>query len=1016
MTILRSREVLRRPEYKPKPAPESPFMTLKPGFSFTAIEEPITPTKILDPPSTRSSCEPTPTSSSFVQSPVEPDPLGSGFRGFGVEPGPVPSSSAFRRSVRLASKRGVDEIERVTRVSSRKRKSDVVSVGKNEGVDSGRVTGKIKVLGGGKEDGVEEIRVDVEKLGSVVGSACENGLCLDLDAGEKVVSGKKKANVALSDQIGNKIRVSGEGQRVVNDSSLVGSECENGMCLDLAGIEKAASVKKAKGKRNVDVVGFLGGDSVAECERGKGCLNLRSGKKVTKPKWEGVGWSDSLKAEGRSILGREQEGESVDRDLIMSGNRVVDQVKLESGTTKEKSIGSAVPDASQFAGSSDHNELKNVMPYGGTGDGVKRRLTRLEKGKAKLLEVDLLSDRIHEVKLASERKRETSIESTVSGDSATPLVENVRVQAMDIEANTSTERTRDPKKSASKFAHFSATEEEENHVVDEAERGMLQSEVQKEMEDWPGPFSTAMKIIRDRGTNVNMQQKNSSLHKANSSPVVWVPRKDRQDGCSKLSVPSLQELCVAILSKNVDAITSLDSVPDLLRHRLSQLLCDTRRMNDHFFDLLLSGSPTEIRVRDCSWLSEKHFAKSFEACDVNNLMYQCGRCLPDYILRATLARSSNCLPALTTISLKGACRLSDVGLGSLLSSAPALRSINLSQCSLLTSDGINRLADSLGSVLRELYLDDCQSIDAMLIFHALSKMENLEVLSLVGLQTVCDDFVSQFLALSGNNIKELVLTDCSKLTDSSLKVIAKSCSELRAIDLSNSSKLTDLTLGYLANGCQAIQMLKMCRNAFSDEAIAAYLETSGELLTELSLNSVNKVAHNTAISLARRSRNLLSLDLSWCRKLTNEAVGLIADSCSSLKVLKLFGCTQITNVFLEGHSNPQVQVIGLKMTPILEHIKAPELFGPLQYSSGFVARNVHELPIAATVISCILANLDEQTSTDVSSILLKLRAIQKPVDVSSILLKLRAIQKPVELVNDINRDSKHFFITGFYCE
>ncbi|KAK2974973.1 hypothetical protein RJ640_009132 [Escallonia rubra] len=943
MTILRSRQVLPRPENKPKPAPESPSKALKSGFSFTAIEEPITPAKILDPPSTRSSYESTPTSSSFAQSSVEPDPLRSGFTGFGSESGWVPSSSAVRRSVRLASKRGVHEIERVTRVSSRKRKIDVVSVEKNEGVDSGRVSGKVKVLGGGKENGVEEIGVGVDKLGSVVGTACENGLCLDFGAGEKVVSGKKKANVAFSGQIGNKIKVSGEGERVLHDGSLVGSECENGVCLDLGGSEKSTSMKKAKGKRNIDVVGVLGGDSVKESERGKGCFNLRSGKKVAKPKWEGFGWSDSLKAEGTSILGRVEKGESVDKDSIMSGDRVVDQPKLELGMKKEKSIGSAVPDDSQFAVSSDQNELKNVKSYDGIRDGVIRRLSREEKGKGKLVEVDLLSDCMDEVKLIPEPKRETSIESTVFGDSATPTLENVKVQAMETEAKTHTERTRDrfrniAKKSASKFAHFSAREEEENHVVDEAEREMPQREVEEEMEDWPGPFSTAMKIIRDRGTNANMQQENSSLHKANSSPVVWVPRKDRQDGRSKLLVPSLQELCIAILSKNVDAITSLDSVPDLLRHRLGQLLCDTRRMNDHFFDLLLSGSPTEIRVRDCSWLTEERFTKSFEACDVNNLMVlqldQCGRCLPDYVLHATLARSSNCLPALTTISLKGACRLSDVGLGSLLSSAPALRSINLSQCSLLTSDGINRLADSLGSVLRELYLDDCQSIDAMLIFHALSKMENLEVLSLVGLQTVCDDFVSQFLALCGDNIKELVLAECSKLTDSSLKVIAKSCSGLRAIDLSNLAKLTDLTLGYLANGCQAIQMLKMCRNAFSDEAIAAFLETSGEPLTELSLNNVNKVGHNTAISLARCSRNLLSLDLSWCRNLTNEAVGLIADSCSSLKVLKLFGCTQITNLFLDGHSNPQVQVIGLKMTPILEHIKAPDLLGPLQYSSG----------------------------------------------------------------------------------
>jgi DNA repair protein RAD7 len=35
------------------------------------------------------------------------------------------------------------------------------------------------------------------------------------------------------------------------------------------------------------------------------------------------------------------------------------------------------------------------------------------------------------------------------------------------------------------------------------------------------------------------------------------------------------------------------------------------------------------------------------------------------------------------------------------------------------------------------------------------------------------------------------------------------------------------------------------------------------------------------------------LDLSFCRELTNEALGLIVDSCSSLKMLKLFGCTQV---------------------------------------------------------------------------------------------------------------------------
>jgi hypothetical protein len=54
-----------------------------------------------------------------------------------------------------------------------------------------------------------------------------------------------------------------------------------------------------------------------------------------------------------------------------------------------------------------------------------------------------------------------------------------------------------------------------------------------------------------------------------------------------------------------------------------------------------------------------------------------------------------------------------------------------------------------------------------------------------------------------------------------------------------------------------------------------------------------QVGRNTALSLAKRSTRLHSLDLSWCRNMSDEAVGLIVDNCLSLRVLKLFGCTQV---------------------------------------------------------------------------------------------------------------------------
>ncbi|XP_047967004.1 F-box/LRR-repeat protein 17-like [Salvia hispanica] len=287
-----------------------------------------------------------------------------------------------------------------------------------------------------------------------------------------------------------------------------------------------------------------------------------------------------------------------------------------------------------------------------------------------------------------------------------------------------------------------------------------------------------------------------------------------------------------------------------------------------------------------------------------------------------LNKSQECFSRLTILSLRGACGLSDDGIRNLVKSAPLLRSINLGQCTLLTSAAVNCIADVLGSQLKELYIDECNKIDAMQILPAFKKFTCLEVLSVAQMRTINDQFVNGLVTASacGKVLKDLDFSDCNILTDNSLKIIGTTCDDLHSLDISNLNKLTDSGLEYLANGCKSIQKLKLCRNEFSDEAVAAFLESSGESLLELFLNSIVKVGPHTALSLAKCSRKLVSLDLSWCRKISNEGLGLIVDSCSSLKMLKIFGCTQINKEFLEGHSNPVVKIIGSKFTPIMDHL------------------------------------------------------------------------------------------------
>ncbi|PKA47043.1 F-box protein [Apostasia shenzhenica] len=481
---------------------------------------------------------------------------------------------------------------------------------------------------------------------------------------------------------------------------------------------------------------------------------------------------------------------------------------------------------------------------------------------------------------------------------------------------------------APQFAFFKAEEEASEEEASEEEAPADDSLTDPyEEEDWPGPFSTAMKIIEEREAMLRERELNYSKKDGISEvKIPWTPSIKQKPVTLEKSAPSLKDLCMDVLCDNAEEIESLEGLPDAIKSKLAMLLCRLRRMSSRVLGLLTKGSPADVYLSDCSWTTETVFEEVFSQCNTGNLkalqLDFCGRCLPDYVLHSTLAKSPNCLPSLNRLSLKGAYCLSDGGLSMIVASAPLLRSLNVSQCSLLTYRGIIAVADKLEEVLRELYIDDCQNVDAMSIIPALLKMKYLEVLSVSHIETVSDRFLKKLIPNSGPKITQLNLAGCRKVTNASMKMIADNCPHLSCLDIRDLNRLNDFAIQHLVNGCSPFQRLKLCRSAFSDEVMAALIEASGATLVELVINNLGKVAGNTALAISRRcSLTLRSLDLSFCRKMTDEALGLIVNSCSRLQILKLFGCTQVTDVFLEGHSNSLVKIIGLKGS-ILEQVQA----------------------------------------------------------------------------------------------
>ena len=56
--------------------------------------------------------------------------------------------------------------------------------------------------------------------------------------------------------------------------------------------------------------------------------------------------------------------------------------------------------------------------------------------------------------------------------------------------------------------------------------------------------------------------------------------------------------------------------------------------------------------------------------------------------------------------------------------------------------------------------------------------------------------------------------------------------------------------------------------------------------------------------------NPYQLDISWCRGVSDDGAGLLADACSQLHTLTIWGCSQLTQRFLHGHSNQQLRIVG----------------------------------------------------------------------------------------------------------
>lgn len=125
----------------------------------------------------------------------------------------------------------------------------------------------------------------------------------------------------------------------------------------------------------------------------------------------------------------------------------------------------------------------------------------------------------------------------------------------------------------------------------------------------PGPFGDALKMVRERTSK-----------RAAEQLIEWSPSvKNQQRSVAAAFVPSLLNLSLKALAECAEGMVSLKHVPDNLRVRLTNRLCDKGLMNVGILNFLVEGSPTEIRIQNCSWLTEEQFQQTIGKCETEKL-------------------------------------------------------------------------------------------------------------------------------------------------------------------------------------------------------------------------------------------------------------------------------------------------------------------------------------------------------------------------------------------------------------
>lgn len=158
-------------------------------------------------------------------------------------------------------------------------------------------------------------------------------------------------------------------------------------------------------------------------------------------------------------------------------------------------------------------------------------------------------------------------------------------------------------------------------------------------------------------------------------------------------------------------------------------------------------------------------------------------------------------------------------------------------------------------------------------------------------------------------IERLTLTNCSKLTDISLRPLIAGNRSLLALDITGLDQVTNETMMVVADNCLRLQGLNVsnCRR-LEDSAIMA-IAKSCRHLKRLKFNNCGQLTGNAIMTVAAHSSHLLEIDLYGLQNVESSAITALLTSCPQLREMRLAHCSRIDDsAFLDLPNDPEMPI------------------------------------------------------------------------------------------------------------